>query len=143
MFTIEFAAERLEQDRFKRIEQLAVLSECKVGVLAAQIEQTSVLIPFGRDRQVKLHIRNNTGQELSRIFTGLIHRRNAGCQPANVLRSQAGSLRSNLRRQFWLYLLRAFRHGIDDLGSRGHVRFVHAVNHHLLAKADNVAKEPV
>src|SRR5437773_12472298 len=59
-------------------------------------------------------------------------------------RAQTSACRWNSRcTQFWLYLLRTFRHRTDHVSRRRIARFIKTVNNHLLSETDNIAEKPV
>ena len=71
VLAVELAAKGLKKQNLERIKQLAILGQCKMRILATQIEQTALVGPLSRNAQIKTQIRDKSGEEFFGVFTTL------------------------------------------------------------------------
>ena len=128
MLTIKLATKRLKKHDLKSIEHLAILGKSKMSVPAAQVQKTAFVCPLGRDIEIEPHIATRSGQKVFRFFASFVH----------ISKNYASTMYS-----IWLHFLRVLRHRAYDLRAGRRIPLVHTVDHHLLAKTDDVTKEPI
>jgi len=73
MLAVQFTSENLEQQNLECIEHLTIFGQRKMSITTAQIKQTTLVCPSGRDSQVKSHPAYDIGKKFFCVFAGFVH----------------------------------------------------------------------